>query len=63
MSRSQLRLRAAAAFTAAAFASFIFSVVLWFVGHHEQGIFVGIWVPSILSFGVIALQIVGDRDE
>jgi hypothetical protein len=35
----------------AAFLSFVISVVLWFGGHHEQGIFVGLWVPSILSLG------------
>ena len=35
----------------AAFMSFVLSVFLWFVGSKEQGIFVGIWVPSILSFG------------
>jgi hypothetical protein len=37
-----------------AFVSFILSVSLWFTGHHEQGIFVGLWVPSILAVGVIA---------
>jgi ABC-type multidrug transport system permease subunit len=36
---------------AAAFASFVFSVVLWFSGLRDQGLFVGIWVPSILAFG------------
>lgn len=35
----------------AAFLSFLLSVYLWFNGSKEQGIFVGIWVPSILSFG------------
>jgi hypothetical protein len=35
----------------AAFVSFVISVVLWFEGHHDQGIFVGLWVPSILSLG------------
>lgn len=35
----------------AAFLSFLLSVYLWFSGAKEQGIFVGIWVPSILSFG------------
>jgi hypothetical protein len=39
----------------AAFVSFVLSVVLWFGGHHEQGIFVGLWVPSILSLGAVAL--------
>lgn len=31
--------------------SFLLSVFLWFTGAKEQGIFVGLWVPSILSFG------------
>ena len=31
--------------------SFLFSVGLWFFGQREEGLFVGIWVPSILSFG------------
>ena len=33
-----------------AFISFLFSVSLWFSGFKEEGIFVGIWVPSILGF-------------
>ena len=32
-----------------AFVSFVLSVSLWFTGSHEQGIFVGLWVPSILA--------------
>ncbi len=39
----------------AAFTSFALSVVLWFGGHHEEGIFVGLWVPSILSLGAVVL--------
>jgi hypothetical protein len=35
----------------AAFLSFLFSVYLWFQGQREEGLFVGIWVPSILAFG------------
>ena len=35
----------------AAFTSFLLSVYIWFSGHKEAGVFVGIWVPSILSFG------------
>ncbi|MDA0353689.1 MAG: hypothetical protein O3A10_16000 [Chloroflexi bacterium] len=37
----------------AAFASFIFSVLLWFTDNKDEGVFVGIWVPSILSFGAL----------
>lgn len=36
---------------AAAGASFLLSVSLWFAGYREEGLFVGLWVPSILSFG------------
>jgi len=37
-----------------AFVSFVLSVSLWFTGHHDQGIFVGLWVPSILALGGLA---------
>ena len=36
----------------AAFLSLIFSETLWFQGEHDAGIFIGIWVPSILGFGI-----------
>ena len=36
----------------AAFLSLVFSETLWFQGEHEAGIFIGIWVPSILCFGI-----------
>jgi hypothetical protein len=39
-----------------AFVSFVLSVTLWFGGQEEQGIFVGLWVPSILSLGGLVLQ-------
>ncbi len=35
--------------------SFVLSVTLWFGGNHLQGIFVGLWVPSILSLGGVVL--------
>lgn len=38
-----------------AFVSFVLSVSLWFGGHEQQGIFVGLWVPSILSLGGLVL--------
>ena len=31
-----------------AFISFLFSVTLWFAGYKDEGVFVGIWVTSIL---------------
>lgn len=41
---------------ASAVLSFLFSVSLWFglIGpvQKDAGVFVGIWVPSILSFGI-----------
>lgn len=47
-------------FMGAAFASFLFSVYLYFVvGDTNAGIFVGIWVPSIHSLG--ALILAGER--
>ena len=39
-------------FLAAAFASFVVSVSLWFLVSQEYGAFVGIWVPSILALWV-----------
>jgi hypothetical protein len=38
---------------AAAGLSFLFSVYLWFAVDKGQGVFVGLWVPSILSFGTL----------
>jgi hypothetical protein len=43
----------------ASFLSFLLSVSLYFTGHEQQGIYVGIWVPSILSLG--ALLLAGER--
>jgi len=40
----------------AAFVSFVLSVVLFFGGDETQGIFVGLWVPSILSLGGLVLR-------
>ncbi len=42
-------------FVIAAGASFLFSISLWFSGSREEGAFVGLWVPSILSFGTLLL--------
>jgi len=46
---------------AAAGSSFLFSVYLWFLVNKEQGLFVGIWVPSILSFGTLVTNGMGRR--
>lgn len=39
-------------FLIATFLSFLASVALWFLVNREYGLFVGIWVPSILSLWV-----------
>ena len=39
-------------FLIGAFVSFLASVSLWFLKSHEYGLFVGLWVPSILSLWV-----------
>lgn len=36
----------------AAFLSLIFSEVMYFKGETTAAIFVGIWVPTILAFGI-----------
>ena len=38
------------------FVSFLYSVGLWFSGYQLEGIFVGIWVPSILALSVAIRQ-------
>ena len=39
-------------FLIATVASFIASVCLWFLVNRDYGLYVGIWVPSILSLWV-----------
>ena len=41
----------------AVFISFIISVALWFSGYKDEGLYVGIMVPSILEIGVYLKQI------
>lgn len=36
----------------AALLSLIFSEILYFQGEKEDGSFIGLWVPSILAFGI-----------
>lgn len=49
----------------AAFVSFLFSVSLWFgvfgAEYRDAGIFVGLWVPSILALGNFFKMSVRDR--
>ncbi len=35
--------------------SLVASITLWFSGYKEQGVYVGLWVPSILSLGAFLL--------
>ena len=61
-STAAARLKAAKMlFVLAAGASFLFSVYLWFLVDREQGLFVGIWVPSILALGSLLLSGKGDQ--
>jgi hypothetical protein len=39
-------------FLFASFASFLVSVGLWFLVDRESGVYVGLWVPSILTLWV-----------
>ena len=54
--------RARNLFLVAAGASFLLSVSLWFLGHKDQGVFVGLWVPSILALGALMLAGKGRAD-
>ncbi len=58
---SRMRVAKASILVAAAL-SFVLSVYLWFAGSHEQGIFVGIWVPSIFSFGAFIFSGKGNNE-
>ena len=41
-----------APFLAGAFISFVASVGLWFLVSHDYGLFVGLWVPSVLALWI-----------
>lgn len=47
----------------AAFLSLIFSETLFFLGQKQEGIFVGLWVPSILGFGIYLKLIGSTKNE
>lgn len=40
-------------FIVAAGIAFLLAVYLWFTGQKDAGVFVGLWVPSILSLGAL----------
>lgn len=46
----------------AAFISFLLSIYLWFSGSKDQALFVGLWVPSILSFGALVFAGMGQNE-
>ncbi|MCP4434626.1 MAG: hypothetical protein GY812_03890 [Actinomycetia bacterium] len=61
MQKIPLPLRLKLPFLAAGFASFLFSVFLFFVADNTTaGIFVGLWVPSIHSLGTLLLSPVAE---
>ena len=39
-----------------AFLSFLLSIYLWFSGQQDEGLYVGLWVPSILAAGAYIKQ-------
>lgn len=56
MAKLPLSIRLKLPFLLAAFASFLFSIWLYFVDDNLMaGIFVGLWVPSIHSLGTLLL--------
>jgi len=46
-----------------AFLSMLLSIYLWFTSNPEAGIFVGIWVPSLLGFGIYIKNIYRSPNE
>ena len=51
--RAQAATQSKLLIASAAGLSFCLSIYLFFSGEREQGIFVGLWVPSILSAGTL----------
>jgi hypothetical protein len=46
-----------------AFLSLVFSEVLYFKGEANAAIFLGIWVPSILAFGIYLKLIKNSKND
>lgn len=46
---------------AAAFLSFLASVGCWFFVDKQTGLYIGLWVPSILSLGALLNSLQGQR--
>ena len=47
----------------AALLSLIFSEALYFQGEKEDGTFMGLWVPSILAFGIYLKLINNSKND
>jgi hypothetical protein len=47
----------------AAFLSLVFSEILYFMGEKESGTFIGLWVPSILAFGIYLKLINNSKND
>jgi ABC-type multidrug transport system permease subunit len=47
-------------FLAAGTLAFLFSVYLWFLVDQGQGLFVGLWVPSVFALGSLVVSGIGD---
>jgi hypothetical protein len=48
-------------FLIAAGLSFLLSIALWFTDNRDEGMFVGLWVPSILAAGAFWIAAVRTR--
>ncbi|MEQ9035041.1 hypothetical protein [Gracilimonas sp.] len=46
-----------------AFLSMLLSIYLWYTTNPEAGIFVGLWVPSLLGFGIYIKNIYRSPNE
>ncbi|MFN0048795.1 MAG: hypothetical protein ACKVOU_06710 [Cytophagales bacterium] len=47
----------------AALSSLVFSEILFFNGATDHAIFIGIWVPSLLGFGMYLKLIKNDKND
>jgi hypothetical protein len=46
-----------------AFLSLIYSELLFFKGNPDQAIFIGLWVPSILGFGIYLKLLTKNKND
>jgi len=45
----------------AAVASMGISIGYWFSGYQDAGLFIGMWVPSILGFGIYVKMLMNNK--